>query len=127
MSFLPAPDESLWAGVLRLELLVPGARSLKDRRRAVAHVRDRIRARGGLSVAEVGHRESHTHAVVAVGMVSSEARLIRSTLDTLSHEVEQWGRVRVLGRAVSVLRPFHESESLDEDDDGLDAPWALPE
>ncbi len=130
MHFLPAPDESLWAGVLRLELTIPGARSLKDRRRAVAHVRDRIRARGGLSVAEVGHLESHSRAVVAVGMVSSDQRLIHSTLDALSHEVEQWGRVRVDSRALSVLRPFAGPSGGDEGpgDDGedWDAPWALP-
>jgi uncharacterized protein YlxP (DUF503 family) len=41
--FLPAPDESIWVGVLRLSLLIPGARSLKDKRRVVAQLRDRPR------------------------------------------------------------------------------------
>ncbi len=121
---LPAPDESLWVGVLRLALGIPGARSLKDRRRAVAQVRDRIRARAEFTVAEVGHLESHTMAIVAVGMVSNDPRLLRSTLDALGHQVESWDRVLVTGRSIAVMRPF-ENDYEDEDWDQED--WESPD
>ncbi len=113
--YLPAADESIWVGVLRLALVVPGSRSLKDKRRAVAHVRDRLSSRDHLSVAEVGMLDDHVRAVLAVAMVSNDQRYLRSTLDALAHEVEGWGRVLVEGRELFVQRP----DPL-EDDAGLD-------
>lgn len=106
-----APDESIWIGVLRLVLVVPGSRSLKDKRRAVSQVRDRIRARYELSVAEVGHLEDNMRAVMAVAMVSSDQRVIRSALDGLAHDVERWGSVIVEERSVDIARPYPEDGS----------------
>ena len=125
-----APDEDTWVGALRLVLQVPASRSLKDRRRAVAHVRDRIRARGGFSVAEVGHLHDHQRAVMVVVTVSRAASDVRRELDRLAHEVEQWGRVLVVSRSVQMFRPFDghaDDRDLDQfgSTDGIpDAPWA---
>ncbi len=135
MLFL-APDENTWVGALRLLLEIPGARSLKDRRRAVAQIRERLRARGEVSVAEVGHLHDHDRAVVAVVFVSHSSREVRRALDRIAGEVETWGRARVLARDIRMFRPFdgHEDDSgqeeLDEDFDESDipdAPWAIPD
>ena len=103
--FLPAPDESIWLGLLRLGLVVPGARSLKDKRRAITQVRDRLCARDHLSVAEVGHREDRMRSVFAVAMVSSDQRYLQSTLDALAYEIEGWGNVLVETRDLDISRP----------------------
>ena len=104
--FLAAPDESTWLGVLRLGLLVPGARSLKDKRRAVASVRDRLKARHNVSVAEVGHLEDHTRAVLAVALVGNDPRFVRSVLDALAHEVAGWRSALVESSEITVARPY---------------------
>ena len=109
--FFEAPDESIWLGVLRLVLVVPGARSLKDKRRAVHQVRDRIRSRYDLSVAEVGYLGDSMRCVLAVAMVSSDQQVIRTTLDGLSHEIEQWRSVVVEERSVDIARPYPENQS----------------
>ena len=106
-----APDESIWIGVLRLVLVVPGSRSLKDKRRAVSQVRDRIRSRYELSVAEVGYLDDHMRCVMAVAMVSSDQQVIRSALDGLAHDIEQWRSVVVEERSVDIARPYPEDGS----------------
>ena len=130
MLFL-APDEDTWVGVLRLQLRIPGSRSLKERRRAVAQVRDRLRARGGFTVAEVGHLHDHAQAVLAVATVSRDPTEVRRALDRVAHDVESWGRAIVTARDIRMFRPFDghaddsDQESIPEDDEGiLDAPWA---
>jgi uncharacterized protein YlxP (DUF503 family) len=107
--YLPAHDESAWVGVLRLGLVVPGARSLKDKRRGLAAVRDRVRARHGFSVAEVGHLEDTLRGVLLVATVGNEPRLLRSVLDGLAHEIEGWGQVVVESRHVEVQPAFDAS------------------
>ena len=103
---LPAPDEALWIAVVRLVVEVPGSRSLKDKRRAVHQVRDRLRARSNLSVAEVGHLEDHTRAVLALSMVGNDPRVLRSALDRMLHDVGTWRNVLVASRDVEILQPF---------------------
>ena len=43
-------------GVIQIELSIPGAMSLKDKRRVVRRMKDRIAQKFNVSVAEVGGR-----------------------------------------------------------------------
>ncbi|HWP06832.1 MAG TPA: DUF503 family protein [Polyangiaceae bacterium] len=63
----------MFVGVARLVLSIPGARSLKDRRRVVKGFKDRVRARLGVSLAEVGELERYQVATVGVAVVANEA------------------------------------------------------
>lgn len=86
--FLPAPDEAILVGVMRLRVSVPGSRSLKDRRHGVRSVKDRLAARFGAAVAEVGHLEDHERCVLAVTLVGNDAAVVRSRLDQARRDVE---------------------------------------
>jgi len=70
-------------GVLHLELRVPQANSLKDKRRSVKGFKDRIRHRFNVSVAEVGGLDSYRTAVLAVAMVSNDRRYIEGVLQQI--------------------------------------------
>jgi uncharacterized protein YlxP (DUF503 family) len=89
--YLPAPDEALWIGVARLVLHVPRSLSLKDRRRAVQSVVQRIRARHHCDVAEVGHLDNPGAAVVAATVVANDPKLVRARLDLVRATAELGG------------------------------------
>lgn len=63
----------MFIGVARVVLQIPGARSLKDRRRVVKSFKDRVRARLPVSVAEIGDLERYQVATLGVAVVSGEA------------------------------------------------------
>jgi uncharacterized protein YlxP (DUF503 family) len=63
----------MFVGVLRVVLQIPGARSLKDRRRVVRSFKDRVRARLPVSVAEVGDVESWQIATLGIAVLSGDA------------------------------------------------------
>lgn len=63
----------MFVGVARLVLSIPGARSLKDKRRVVKSLKDRVRARLPVSLAEVGELERYQVATLGVAVVSNEA------------------------------------------------------
>ena len=83
---LEAPDESIWIGVLRLELTINGSRSLKDKRKQVSRFRERFRKRYNMSVAEVGHLQNKHHSVLAACMISNDQKHLRSVLDSRANE-----------------------------------------
>ncbi len=105
LAFLPAPDEAIVVGVMRLVLEVPGSRSLKDRRHGVRSVKDRLAARFGAAVAEVGHLENHERCVLAVTVVGNDAGLVRSRLDQMRGDVDQHADV-ILVDACTVVSPW---------------------
>ena len=106
--FLPAPDEAIWVGVLRIVLEVPHSRSLKEKRRAVARVRDRLRPRHHLSVAEVGHLDDQARSVLAISTISNDSRAIQSSLDKVLHDIQSWSEARIVEVDVDLLRPHGE-------------------
>ena len=59
-------------GVLTLEIHVEDSHSLKDKRHVVKSLKDRLRERFNVSVAEIDGLDSWQHAVVAVATVSSD-------------------------------------------------------
>jgi uncharacterized protein YlxP (DUF503 family) len=63
----------VFVGVGRLVLSIPGARSLKDRRRVVKSLKDRMRARLPVSLAEVGELERYQVATLGLAVVANEA------------------------------------------------------
>jgi uncharacterized protein YlxP (DUF503 family) len=63
----------VFVGVGRLVLSIPGARSLKDRRRVVKSLKDRLRARLPVSLAEVGELERYQVATLGLAVVSNDS------------------------------------------------------
>jgi hypothetical protein len=70
-------------GVLTLELRILDARSLKDKRRTLKSVKDRLRNGFSVSVAEVDELDSWQRAVLGVAMVGNETRFVHSCLDKI--------------------------------------------
>jgi hypothetical protein len=70
-------------GILTLELAVYESRSLKDKRRVIQSLKERIKNRYNVSVAEVGHLDSRQRATLAVAMVSVDAQYVHGCLDQI--------------------------------------------
>lgn len=67
-------------GVLRVRLAIFEALSLKDKRRVTKSLKDRVRARYNISVAEVDDLDRRQAATLAFAMVSNERRHVDSAL-----------------------------------------------
>ena len=63
--------------LIKLSLQIPGAHSLKDKRRQVKSLKDRLSSRFNASVAEVDALDNWQQAVIAVCVISND----RSYLD----------------------------------------------
>jgi uncharacterized protein YlxP (DUF503 family) len=83
-------------GVLRIELFVPASGSLKTKRFAVKSIKDKIRARFNVSVAEVENLDKWQRATLAVAAVSNEQKHIESILDNVMKVVYGEFRAEVL-------------------------------
>jgi len=67
-------DRTCFVTLLYIEVMIPHAQSLKDKRRAVRGLKDRISNRFNASVAEVGYLDKWQRSVLAVCLVGNDRR-----------------------------------------------------
>ena len=70
-------------GILRIELAIHEAHSLKDKRRVIKSIKDRLFQKFRVSVAEVDNLDVWQRAVLGVAMVANEPRYVHSCLDKI--------------------------------------------
>ncbi len=80
-------------GLLTLEIHLPDAHSLKDKRQVIRSLKDRLRTRFNVAVAELDHQELWQRAVVGVVSLSGDAKHLEQSLQAIFAESE-----RLLGR-----------------------------
>ena len=83
-------------GVLHLECGLPGTQSIKDKRRIVKAVLDRLHHRFNVAAAEVAHQDSWRRAGLAIACVSTDTRHADSVLARVAREVEHHGELVLL-------------------------------
>jgi uncharacterized protein YlxP (DUF503 family) len=71
-------------GVLHLDFRIPGARSLKDKRRVMQSLKQVMRNRYNCSVAEVEFKDTWGRARLAVCVVSDESRHANQQLNEIA-------------------------------------------
>lgn len=76
-------------GVLTLEIDLPYAHSLKEKRATIQKVRDRLRARFNVAVAELDHQDAWQHATIGVVSLSNSRKLLESVFQRVLEESEQ--------------------------------------
>ena len=90
----------MFVGIVRVELHLPGAASLKDKRAVVRALKDRIRSRTAAAVAEVDHADLWQRASLGVAIVTGSAEGLGTLLSDLRDIVERQHDVTVLDWSV---------------------------
>ena len=85
------------------QLSLPGCGSLKEKRSVVRSLKDRLRGRFNLSVAETGHQDVHVRAEISVALVATDRRFAETGLDKADRLVSGNGRAVV----IDSRRDFH--------------------
>jgi len=83
-------------GVRTFDLYIPGCRSLKEKRFVVKSLRDKIRSRFNVSVAEVDHHDLWQRVKIAVVVVNTSADYTNGLLDKVLQIVESERRVTII-------------------------------
>jgi uncharacterized protein YlxP (DUF503 family) len=91
--------------VERFELHIPQARSLKQKRHAIAPLTAMLRQTFHVSVAEVDHHDLWQRSTIAVAVVGADAHHLARVLQQIERRVDAWSEIEVLDRARDEWRP----------------------
>ncbi len=82
-------------GLLTVHIHISGINSLKEKRRIVKSVIERLKSRFNLSVSEIEKQDSRSQAVIGIALVSNDGSFVGRQLDTVIKFIRRDGRFRV--------------------------------
>ncbi|MCK5651904.1 MAG: DUF503 domain-containing protein [Gemmatimonadetes bacterium] len=82
--------------VVTWELSIPGCSSLKEKRMVVRSLKDRMRNKFNVSVAETGHQDVLTRAELSVALVATDQRFADSVIDKVDRLVDTDRRALII-------------------------------
>lgn len=90
------------AGIIKLR--IHGAVSLKDKRRVVKPLVEKLKNSFNASVSEVGGLDIHSYSEIGFSITGSDNRVINSVTDRILEFVESYGEAEVLGVDTDLIR-----------------------
>jgi len=72
-----------FVGVLRVDIFIPGSESLKDKRRVLRSLIERIRGRFGVSCSELDAQDLWQRAIIGVACVSGSSTEALATIENI--------------------------------------------
>lgn len=78
-------------GLLEINLSMPASRSLKDKRMVLKSIKDRVRNRFNVSIAEVDEHDCWTSASLAAATVAVDRARAHQVLESVARYVEGRG------------------------------------
>jgi uncharacterized protein YlxP (DUF503 family) len=93
---------------LTLEIEIPGAQSLKDRRQVVRSLKDRLRHSFNLSIAELDSAEVWNRATIGIAAISSSNSYLSGQLreiDQVAHRIANGLGAQIVDSWAEILAP----------------------
>jgi len=90
-------------GLVKLELYIPGSRSLKEKRRVLKSLIERTRDRYNVAVAEMENNDLWARATVAVVTVGNETQHVNSVLNKVVAQFDGHPEAEVISVTMEML------------------------
>ena len=90
-------------GLLTLELHIPEARSLKEKRQVLRSLKDRLRGQFNVAVSELEHHEVWQRSVIGIVTLSNEAGHVEESLQHVLAEADRLLGPFLVSHAVELL------------------------
>ena len=90
-------------GILKVDLHIPGNNSLKGKRQVLRSLKDRMKGRFNVSVAEVGEEDLWQRATLGIAVVSNDRSHANRVLSKVVDLIESSGPVEVVDYGIEFL------------------------
>ena len=94
---------SVVVGLCTIELFLGDSQSLKDRRQILSSLKDRLRQKFNLSVAEIGAQDLWQKGVLALACVANDGRYVNQVLDQAQNMIKSNPIVEIVQSRIELL------------------------
>jgi len=82
-------------GLLLLDCYIPESQSLKDKRRVLSSLSERLRRQFNIAIAEVEYQDQWQRAQLAIVLVNTSWRMLQSSMSKLTEYIDRDRRVEI--------------------------------
>ena len=90
-------------GLLTIELHIPDAQSLKDKRQVLRSLKDKLRRDFNVAVAELEHHDTWQRSIVGIVTISNEEKHLREVLQKVLDEADRILGSFLINQAVEIV------------------------
>jgi uncharacterized protein YlxP (DUF503 family) len=90
-------------GLCTVELFIAGSQSLKDKRQVLHGLKDRLRGKFNLSIAEVDGQDLWQRAVLSMACVANDGSYVNQVLEQALNVIKSMPTVEVLRTQLELL------------------------
>jgi len=90
-------------GVCTVELYIPDGHSLKEKRQVLSSLKDRLRSKFNVSVAEVGEQDLWQKSVLGIACVANEGAYVNQVLDQVLNVIRSLPPIELINSRIELL------------------------
>lgn len=90
-------------GLLTLELHIPDAHSLKEKRQVLRSLKDKLRRQFNVAIAELDHQDVWQRSLLGIVTLSNEDRHVRETLQKVLDQADRELGSLLIGQAIELI------------------------
>lgn len=93
----------MFIGCLQVELLIPDSTSLKEKRMVLNSIKQRLRNKFNISIAEIDHQNLWQRATLGIAMVSNGNQHVSQALDKILGFIDDQDHSQVIDYQIEIL------------------------
>ena len=93
----------MFVGVIKIDMFLPACLSLKMKRGIIKSIKQRIRNKFNVSIAEIDNLDKWQRASLGVSIISNETKLIDSVCTEIMKFINSDGRAEILEHSINVF------------------------
>ncbi len=90
-------------GICRIGLRIPQTHSLKAKRQVLRKIKDRVKNKFNVSIAEVGENDKWQSSLLGLALVGNDRRQINSALDVVINFIENLNAAEIKNSELEIL------------------------
>ena len=90
-------------GVCTVELFIPDGQSLKSKRQVLVSLKERLRGKFNVSVAEVGEQDLWQKAILGIACVANDGAYVNQVLDQVMNHIRSVPVIEVVQSRIELL------------------------
>lgn len=92
----------MFVGICQMDILVQSSQSLKEKRFVLKSIKDRVKRKFNVAIAEVDHLDKWQLAGLGMATVTNEYRIVQKTFDEIIKLIEASGDAEVVSHTIDI-------------------------
>ncbi|MCM8785894.1 MAG: DUF503 domain-containing protein [Candidatus Omnitrophica bacterium] len=93
----------MFVGTLKFDIIIPSSTSLKDKRRVIQSLQNKIKSKFNVSIAEVDYQDKWQRAVIGLCFVNSEKKEIESICEKIKEIIFDNGELFIIDELKEII------------------------